>query len=179
VVYVFFANGLEEMEAVSPVDVMRRAGIEVITVGVGGTVITGSHGIALHADIDSGDIVLDDRLDAVVLPGGLPGTYNLRDSADVKKAIEFADKNGKIIAALCAAPTVLKGLGLLECRRATVNPSFREALGDSYAGGQVVRDGKIITGEAAGAAVPFGLALVEALTDGPTADGIRENICFK
>ncbi len=173
------ANGCEDMEAVCPIDLFRRVGIEVITVGVGSKNIVGSRGIRFETDISTDELPDILNAEAVVLPGGLPGTYNLRDSARVTDAVMQAYNSGAIVAAICAAPIVLKGLGLLEGRRATVNPDFRDVLGDSYVGGQTVRDGNIITAEAAGAAVPFGLEVIAALKNKQTADSLKAAIYFK
>ncbi len=162
-IYVFLANGFEEVEALTPVDVLRRAGCEVKTVGVGGKEITGSHKICVKADMEVTDIEID-KAEMVVLPGGIPGTPNLEQSDAVRAAVEQAAKNGAWVAAICAAPSILGHLGLLKGRRATSYPSFeKELIGAEVTHAPVEVDGTFITGRGAGAALPFALKLAEVL----------------
>ena len=118
-IYVFFGNGFEEMEALTPVDVLRRCELEVKTVGIGGQVIRGSHGISVITDIDENELKLDDSVDMIVLPGGMPGTLSLEKSKTVQNAIDFCVKNNVLIAAICAAPSILGHKGLLIVVKAT------------------------------------------------------------
>ena len=111
-VYVFLAKGFEELEALAPVDVLRRAGVQVKTVGVTGKRVSGSHGISVNCDITIDEAVFDE-LDGIILPGGLPGTTNLEADETVNKFIDFAADNGKVIGAICAAPMILGHKGLL------------------------------------------------------------------
>ena len=127
-VYCFLANGFEEVEAIAPIDMLRRAGVEVKTVGVGGDVIDGRHGIKVIPDADVKDIILDDTLEAVILPGGLPGATNLEESTDVQKAIDFAVSNNKLVCAICAAPQILGHKGLLDGKEAIAYPGFEDEL---------------------------------------------------
>ena len=112
-VYVFLANGFEECEALAPVDILRRGGIKVSTVGVGGSEITGAHGIRVCCDTGENEIKESD-MQAVILPGGMPGTINLEKSAAVQNALDYAAERGLIIGAICAAPSVLGHKGLLK-----------------------------------------------------------------
>ena len=179
-VYCFLADGFEEVEAIAPVDMLRRAGIEVKTVGVTGDVISGSHGIKVIPDMDIKDIVLDDELEAVILPGGLPGATNLEESADVQKAIDFADANGKYICAICAAPQILGHKGLVKGKEAIAYPGFESELeGAIISEDYVALDGNIITAKGAGVATEFGLKIVSVFKDAEIADKIGKAIQMK
>ncbi len=163
-IYVFLAEGFEEIEALTPVDCLRRAGKTVQTAGVGGTLITGAHGIAVTADISADEIVLDGQLEMIVLPGGMPGTLNLGKSEAVKQAIEYCVKENRYVAAICAAPTILGRMELLRGKKATCYPGMEADLkGAVTSRKSVVTDGKIITGRGPGAAMDFGLKLTEVL----------------
>ena len=173
-VYVFLAQGFEEIEALAVVDILRRANVEVNTVGVGGKEIRGAHDIVVKADIIDTD-VLDDNLDAIVLPGGMPGTLNLENSRVVQEAIRVAVDNGAYIAAICAAPSILGHLGLLAGKQAVCYPGFEGTLeGASVAKTAVVKDGCFITGKGPGAAIPFALELVKTLVNEETAKNLKE-----
>lgn len=106
-IYVFFANGFEEVEAVATVDMLRRAELEVCTVGVGGVKVAGAHGIVMDCDLADTQAHADEALEAVVLPGGMPGTLNLEKSQVVQQFIDYAVAHGKLVAAICAAPSIL------------------------------------------------------------------------
>ena len=176
-IYCFLASGFEELEAIAPIDLLRRAGCEVTTVGIGGKVITGSHGIPFTADITADAVVPDDRLEGVILPGGMPGTLNLEHSAAVQKAIDFAAENGKLLCAICAAPSVLGHKGLLRGKAATAYPGFEKDLfGAKPAEAFVVTDGTCITARGAGVAVDFGLAIIKALKGAEAAETVRRSI---
>ena len=176
-VYCYLANGFEEIEALAPVDLLRRAGVEVKTVGVGGSVITSSHGIPVFCDLTEAQALLTDALDAVILPGGMPGTLNLEKSANVQAALDFAAANGSFICAICAAPSVLGHKGLLDGKEAIAFPGFeKDLIGATVSEKYVVTDGNIITARGAGVAVDFGLAIVAVLKDRATAEKIRAAI---
>ena len=175
-VYLFLAPGFEEIEALAVVDILRRAEVEVTTVGVGGTLITGSHGITVAADVSDNHLHMTD-IEMVVLPGGLPGTTNLGKSSTVRSAVEAAAVKGAWLAAICAAPSIFGHWSLLKGRRATCYPGYdRELSGATYTGEPVTVDGQIVTGKGAGTAVAFALQLVECLVDAETADRIRRSI---
>lgn len=158
-IYVFLADGFEEIEALSPVDILRRAGINVQTVGVTGKTVMGSHNIPVTADIEIGEAVTD-GLDAIVLPGGIPGTPNLEKSPDVQKFIDYCDENNKYICAICAAPSILGHKGLLKGKKATAYPTFQSELeGAVIPKEPVVCDGNIITAKGAGVSLKFGAML--------------------
>lgn len=164
-VYVFLAKGFEELEALAPVDVLRRAGIEVKTVGVTGKQVRGSHNIAVNCDINIADAVFD-GLDGIILPGGMPGTLNLEADENVNKFIDYAAKNNKTIGAICAAPSILGHKGLLVGKNAVCYTGFeKELTGAHVLDRPAVRDGNIVTGWGAGGAIDFALLYLEAISD--------------
>ena len=164
-IYVFLANGFEEIEALAVVDVLRRAELDVLTVGVGEDLVIGSHQIPVAADISEKGLVLNDKVDAIVLPGGMPGTLNLEKSPVVQKAIDWAVENDKLICAICAAPSILGHKNLLDGKNVTCFPGFEEELfGATISKDFVVRDGNIITAKGMGSAIEFGLQIAEILT---------------
>lgn len=155
------AEGFEEIEALTVVDVLRRAGINVDTVGVMGSMVTGSHGVRVMADKKLLEINADDY-DGIVLPGGNPGYLNLGRSSKIIEILKKFDAEGKLIAAICAAPSILAKAGVLEAKKATIYPGMEKEL--PYPRGErVVIDGKIITSQAPGTAMEFALAIVEFL----------------
>lgn len=179
-VYVLLGTGFEETEAVTPIDLMRRAGIAVVTVGVNGKTVCGSHGIPIEADITIGEMDLT-AMDMIVLPGGMGGVASLRASGEVMDALRFAWENGKYVAAICAAPTVLADLHITDGRSATCYPGCESGMGSAnmVPGAACVRDGRLITGTSAGCAVPFGLALIAALKGEDAAKTVAEQIVIR
>lgn len=175
-VIVFFANGTEEIEALTPVDYLRRAGIDVTLAGVPVRDVTGSHGINISADQAASSCVNGD-FDMVVLPGGLPGTVNLENDANVQKIMKKAYDAGKFVCAICAAPSVLGKAGMLCGKHATCYPGFEGYLyGAVCERTPVVRDGNIITSCGAGAAEEFALALIHALCGKEQSEQIRKAV---
>lgn len=178
-IYVFLAEGFEETEAIAPVDILRRAGIDVKTVGIAGRTVVGSHGIPITADMVAEDLTTDD-MEMIVLPGGLPGTLNLEKNDMVKSCVNYCYDNNKYVAAICAAPSILGHMGLLKGRKATCSPGFSSELeGAEYTNESVTVDGKIITGNGAGAAIDFGLKIVELLADEDKAQKIAASMQHK
>lgn len=175
--YCFLAEGFEELEAIAPVDMLRRAGVEVVTVGITGKNVTGSHGITVVADITENEFKASADLEGVMLPGGMPGTLNLEKSETVQNAIDFAAENEKLICAICAAPSVLGHKGLLRGKKATAFPGFEKDLeGSAVDGDFVVCDGNIITAKGAGVATEFGLEIVKFLVSKEKSDEIKAAI---
>lgn len=177
-VLVPLAGGFEEIEAVTVVDLLRRAGIEVHTASLDGPQVTGSHGIALLADIALDAAVADDY-DMVVLPGGMPGAAHLKNDPRVISLLRRFAAAGRYTAAICAAPSVLAHAGLLEERAATSFPGFLDA--DSAPGirlrdDAVVVDGKVVTSRGAGTAMEFGLALIELLEGAEARRQVEERL---
>ena len=178
-VYVFLADGFEEIEALTPVDIMRRANLSVATVGISGISVTGSHGINVTADIDIGEVELD-KTEAIVLPGGLPGTTNLEKSEKLIDIISYCSANNIAIGAICAAPSILGHMGLLKDKNAISFPSFQSHLeGASISEEYVVQDGNIITARGMGVSTDFSLKLVEVLVSEKESQNIRESIQCK
>ncbi len=174
-VLVFLANGFEETEAIAPIDILRRDGRKVVTVGIGEEVITSSHGVTVATDTTEIDAVPDDEIEMIVLPGGMPGTLNLEKSRTVQDFIDYCAANGKYIGAICAAPSILGKKGMLKGRKATCFPGFEEFLeGAEFTGAPVEHDGNIITARGAGVALEFGLKLVEVLSGKAASDKLRE-----
>ncbi len=173
-IYLFLADGFEECEALVPLDILRRADIEVETVGIGGRNITGAHGITLKADLTEDEVELDSKLSCVILPGGMPGTLNLKKNETVIKTLEFTKNNNLLICAICAAPKILGNMGLLKGKKATCFPGFEnELLGADVKPLGVVKDGNIITAKGAGVAFEFGFEILSALKDKETADNLK------
>ncbi len=157
------APGFEEVEALTVVDILRRAGAEVTLAGTISNAITGRNGIKVLAD-EPLEAVIGKTFDMVVLPGGAQGTENLKRDVNVKKAIERLMKQGGIVAAICAGPTVLAGFKAIKGARLTCHPSAREELrAEKLIDERVVIDGKLITGQSPGSAMEFAFALVGAL----------------
>lgn len=178
-VYVFLGDGFEEVEALTPIDLLRRVGAEVTTVSVGCTrEVAGAHGVTVLADRCHSESGLDyEDVEMVILPGGMPGTANLDKSAAVDLCLEKALQKDCWIGAICAAPSVLGKRGLLNGRRATCFPGFEEFLtGAEYTGAAVERDGRFITAKGAGAALEFALELVSLRNGAETARELRESL---
>ena len=179
-VYMLLGTGFEETEAIVPLDLLRRANIDVLTVGVNGKVITGAHNIPVKTDIELGQMDLTD-MDMIVLPGGLGGVASVRASKQAMNALSFAWENEKFVAAICAGPTVLADLGITDSKQTTCHPSCVSGMGNAVTleDKACVRDGRIITGTSAGCAIPFGLALIEALAGVQTADTVAEQFVIR
>lgn len=178
-VYVFLADGFEEIEGLTVVDVLRRAGADTVTVSVTGrTEISGSHGIPVLADSLFEDTDFSDA-GLLVLPGGMPGTLNLKEHSGLIQLLKQFDNEKKYIAAICAAPSILGELGMLEGRKACAYPSFEDKLnGAEVLQTPAVTDGHITTGRGMGAAIPFALKLTELLFGREKADEIAESIVY-
>ena len=173
---VFLANGFEEIEALAVVDLLRRAQLKVVTVGVDTDTPMGAHGIAVKTDVAEDALSISD-LSAVVLPGGMPGTLNLEKSATVQEAVRFAVENKLVLGAICAAPSILGHGGYLDGVHATCYPGFEKELGGGiYEDSGVVTDGNITTASGAGVAVDFALELVRRLASVAVSDEIRRGI---
>lgn len=179
-VYVLLGTGFEEVEAIAPVDLMRRAGIEVCTVGVTGKTVFGSHHIGIETDIELHQMDLTD-LEMIVLPGGLGGVASARASQGALDALKFAWENDKFVAAICAGPTVLADLGITDGKNTTCYPGCETGMGTAtvHADVSCIRDGKLITGASAGCAIPFGLALIAALKGNDAAQAVQQQIVIR
>ena len=178
-VYMFLGTGFEETEAIAPLDLLRRAGVQIQTVGLNGKIITGSHGIPVVADMEVSEMSLQD-LEMVILPGGLGGVASIRASREAMDMIRYARNSGAYVAAICAGPTVLADLGITDGKNATCYPGCEANMGSAHMiNAAAVQDGKIITGTSAGCAIPFGLKLIEALRGKEAADAIASQIVIR
>ena len=179
-VYMLLGTGFEETEAIAPLDLLRRAGIQVLTVGLNGKTVYGGHGIGIEADITIEEMDLTD-LEMIILPGGLGGVTSIRACGAAMDAIAFARDNGKFTAAICAGPTVLADLGITDEKNATCYPGCETGMGTARVDATVpaLRDGTVITGASAGCAIPFGLALIAALKGPDAADAIEKQIVIR
>ena len=179
-IYVLLGTGFEETEAIAPIDLLRRAGIQVLTVGIGGKTVVGGHGISVVADITLEEMDLT-NLDMIVLPGGLGGVASVRACKAAMDALAFAWENQKFVAAICAGPTVLADLHITDGKEATCYPGCEDQMGSAkmLPDRTFVWDGNLITGTSAGCAIPFGLALVAALKGHETADAIAKQIVIR
>ena len=178
-VYMLLGTGFEETEAIAPLDLLRRAGVDIQTVGLNGKIIYGSHGIGVEADIEIGQMDLT-QLEMIILPGGLGGVASIRGSQAAMDAVRFAYENDKYTAAICAGPTVLADLGIPNGKNATCYPGCEGQMGSAnMVEAAAVTDGKLITGTSAGCAVSFGLALIAALKGQEEADRIEKQIVIR
>lgn len=183
-VFEFLAEGFEEIEALTPVDILRRAGVEISTVAVGkGKVVIGAHGIAVTADMTIEEALVEAskvKPEMIILPGGMPGAKNLDEDKAVDKFVMEAAVDGRVVAAICAAPMIPGKRGLLKGKRATCYPGFEEYLeGAVVTGGRVEVDGNMITACGMGAALEFALALCERLKGEEAASEIGAAVLKK
>ena len=177
-VYMFLADGFEEVEALAPLDILRRCGVDVVTLGVTGEYVTGAHNIVVKADALLNEADLS-NVDAVILPGGLGGTENMDASEEVKRIVQYAADNGKLVCAICAAPSILGKMGLLEGKEATCYPGFEDTFkGGKYIKRSVVKSDNFITSDGMGSAYKFGFEIASALCGEVTAEKVKEMIQY-
>lgn len=177
-IYILLGTGFEETEALTPCDLLRRAGLEVALVGVNGREIVGSHKITVRADLPL-DAVHPEDLEMLILPGGLRGVQSLLDCSAAMELTKRAWNAGKFVCAICAAPTILAKLGIIGSAPAVCYPGKEPEMGDAEILSQgVVRAGKLITARAAGSSVEFALALIEALKGREEAERIAKQIVY-
>ena len=179
-VYVLLGEGFEESEAIVPVDLLRRAGAEVALVGLGGSQVRSSHGIVVQADAGLDQVDLE-AMEMLVLPGGLGGVDTILKTPAALELVQEAGERGCWIGAICAAPSILAHMGLLDRRHAACNPCVWDDMGSAAVDrqAQVVADGRIITAQAAGAAFLFGLTLVAALKGPEAAEKVRGGVLYR
>lgn len=179
-VFMLLGTGFEETEAITPLDLLRRAGVNILTVGIDGKVVTGSHKIRVEADITLDEMDLTD-MEMMIIPGGMGGVASLRACPAALEVLKFAWENRKYVAAICAGPTVLADLGITDGLKATCYPGQEQNMGSAVVDSSAafVVSGNLITGASAGCAVPFGLALVEALKGRETAEKIKDQIVIR
>ena len=179
-VYILLGEGFEEAEAILPADLLRRAGVEVSLVGLEGPVVTGSHGIAVTADVTLEQVDAE-AMEMLVLPGGLGGVASIQMDLFATALIQKASDRGCWLGAICAAPSILAHMGILDRRKATCHPCVLDEMGSDAVrrDEQVVVDGRIVTAQAAGAAFPFGLKLVEVLRGREAAEQVRDAVLYR
>ena len=178
-VYMLLGTGFEETEAIAPLDLLRRAGVEVATVGINGKIVCGSHGIGIEADLELEQMDLS-AMEMIVLPGGLGGVASIKASEQAMNAVRFAWEKGNYVAAICAGPTILAALGITDGKKATCYPGCEEQMGNAImVSAAAVTDGRVITGTSAGCAVPFGLQLIASLKGQEAADAIARQIVIR
>lgn len=179
--YVFLANGFEDVEALIPVDVLRRGGVNVVTVSIDeqSQVVESAHGVKVVADAYFAECHFGDA-DLLLLPGGMPGATNLYNHEGLRQALQQHLAANRLVAAICAAPAVVLGqMGLLKGANATCYPGFETMLkGARYTGALCTVDGNITTGEGPAAAFPFAYSLLAQLVDQPTAHQVAEGMRF-
>ena len=178
-VYILLGEGFEEAEAILPADLLRRAGVEVSLVGLEGPVVTGSHGIAVTADVTLEQVDAE-AMEMLVLPGGLGGVASIQMDLFATALIQKASDRGCWLGAICAAPSILAHMGILDRRKATCHPCVLDEMGSAVRRDeQVVVDGRIVTAQAAGAAFHFGLKLVEVLRGREAAEQVRDAVLYR
>ena len=177
-VYILLGTGFEEVEAIAPCDILRRGGVEVAFAGIGGLLVAGSHGIAVKADVTVEDIDRE-KLDMIVLPGGLGGVSSMEKSAAARDVIRWAWDNGKLVAAICAAPTLLSQLGITEGKRCVCYPGLEHEMGSAkMEDAATVQDGPLLPGRGPGAAVDYGLMLLKVLRGEQTARQVQTGMVY-
>lgn len=178
-IYLFLADGFEECEALAPLDILRRADIEVKTVGIGKKQILGAHDVLITADLTEDEVILDNNLVGIILPGGMPGTLNLENSKTVQKCVEYAYEKGLLMAAICAAPSIFGHKGYLNGKNATAYTSFLKDLeGAKISEEPCVTDGNFITAYGAGAAFEFGFQILSYLKGNDTAENMKKSMRY-
>lgn len=178
-VYILLADGFEEVEAITPVDALRRARVEVALVGVTGMTVTGSHGVKVAADMALADID-PESCEAIVVPGGLRGVENIKASPEALRAVKACAEAGKYVSAICAGPTVLASLGITDGKSAVCYPGMEGEMGSANmrAGASAVTDGSVITGRSAGTAWDFAFAILSALRGPEAARRVSEAVHY-
>ncbi len=177
-VYVFLADGFEEIEALTSIDVLRRAEIEVQSIGITGKKVCGAHNICVEADKNIEDFN-ENNVEAIILPGGLKGTQNLDSSDFVKNAVNKAFNDGKLVCAICAAPMILGKMGVLQNKKATCYPGFEKYFENAeYVKEAVVKDGNVITSNGMGSALEFAFEIVTSIKGREIAEKIKKEIQY-
>ena len=177
-VYIILGTGFEEIEATAPCDILRRGGVEVQFAGISSTLVRGGNGITVQADCTVEDMDLD-AMEMIVLPGGMGGVHSILGSEAAMNAVKAAYEHGKFVTAICAAPTILAKLGITDGRHATVYPGMESDMGTAIMENtNAIRDGKVLTGRAPGAALDFGYLLLETLKGTEVMEKVRGGMVY-
>ncbi|MCQ2419908.1 MAG: DJ-1/PfpI family protein [Clostridia bacterium] len=177
-VYIILGTGFEPIEAIAPCDILRRGGVEVKFAGIGGTVVQAAHGITVQADCTV-DEIEKENMEMIMLPGGMGGVNSMLGCESVLELVKFAWQNDRFVTAICAAPTIFAKLHITDGKKAVCYPGLEEKMGTALMQNcDAVRDGKLITGRAPGAAYAFGLALLEALRGADTAACVKKGLVY-
>ena len=177
-IYVFLANGFEEIEAITPIDILRRGGVEVMTVGINGKIVVGSHNIPIECDIEINDVSIRD-MQGIILPGGIPGTPNIERCGKAIMLIKHAIDNDLLVCAICAAPSILGKRDMLNGKNATCYPGYEDLLnGAVIYDEKVVKDGNIITSKGAGTAAEFSFEILTYLKGKVISDKIKAQMQY-
>ncbi len=181
-VLLFLANGFEEIEALTQVDYLRRADVEIITVGVNGEYACGTRNIVVKADTILDKVEYTEDVEMVILPGGLGGMNAMKSSEKVCSIVRLAEKDGKYVTAICASPTIFAYLDMVRGKKCVCYPGMEDELiaaGGIYVDEPVVTDGKMITARAAGASEEFSFELIRVLKGNEAAETVRKSICAR
>ncbi len=179
-VYILLGNGFEETEAIAPCDILRRAGVDVRLVGLGGREISGGHGITVCADLTV-EQMDPGQMEMIVLPGGMGGVHSILACPPALEAVRRAWQDGRWVAAICAAPTILAKLGITDGKKATCYPGLETQMGEAnmQPGAAAVQDGRLLTGAGPGTAIDFGLLLVRALRGEEAAKKVYDGLVYR
>ncbi|MDO4199343.1 MAG: DJ-1/PfpI family protein [Clostridia bacterium] len=178
-IYIFLADGFEEIEAIAPRDILKRGGVEVVTVGVTGEMVTSASGLQIKTDTEIENVDID-NLEGIILPGGMPGTTNLKNNQKLLDIIKYCFENKLLIGAICAAPSILGEMGVLQGKIACCYPGFEKYLkGASVSGESVAIDQNIITSKGPGTAMNFGFALLSYLKGKESSDSAKSGMIYK
>lgn len=178
-IYIFLADGFEEIEAIVPRDILKRGGVEVLTVGVTGGVVESAYGLKINPDITIENIDID-NLEGIILPGGMPGTTNLKNNQKLLDIVKYSFENKLLMGAICAAPSILGEMGILQGKTACCYPGFEKHLkGASVSNESVAIDQNIITSKGPGTAMNFGFALLSYLKGKESSDSAKSGMIYK
>lgn len=178
-VYIFLADGFEEIEAIVPRDILKRGGVEVLTVGVTGDLVTSAYGLKIKTDVTIESVDIDD-IEGIVLPGGMPGTLNLKNNQKLLEIVKYSFEKRLLIGAICAAPSILGNMNILKNKSACCYPGFeKELIGANILNESVTIDQNIITSRGPGTAIHFGFALLSYLKGEDTLKNVKNEMIYK
>ena len=178
-VYIFLADGFEEIEAIVPRDILKRGGVKVLTVGVTGNLVTSAYGLNIKTDVTIESVDIDD-IEGIVLPGGMPGTLNLKNNQKLLEIVKYSFEKRLLIGAICAAPSILGNMNILKNKSACCYPGFeKELIGANILNESVTIDQNIITSRGPGTAIHFGFALLSYLKGEDTLKNVKNEMIYK